>query len=425
MKHDDALPALPIGEAEVLWHEPDPVMPERPGKIIDASHAFMDAAPLGTRLYSAEQMRAYARAVEARVREKMGEGWIACSERMPEAGVEVLVWLAAPVVKGGSQVAMDTWDEQHEAPVSWSSATIPVGVGWDSGTDWEGITHWMPLPAAPGAAPPPAAPQPEFARGIDAAARLVEQRLADYDAEHGSTDSDTGAREYPGTGDEYVCELAEIAEAIRGLAPPPAAPCPHIRSSGVGDHATHWCVLNGPPSAGPSADVLLLRETFALCEATEDECGDADDAFRRGRAFEAKRIRRGIGTWYQDTLCGRSHMGEPVPAAPPAAPEPSANERRLRRLLCIARHGRSAYTDDGEASDCSGHPSIDYLRDSLDEIEAKWRLRASATLTAPEPSEAEVAAAMASLHRAMEPAAWPSEDEITDALRAAAAARGE
>lgn len=74
-------------------------------------------------------------------------------------------------------------------------------------------------------------------------------------------------------------------------APQPAAtPCPHIRSSGVGDHATHWCALNGPPAA-------------------------------------------------------------------------------------------------------------------------------------PEPSEAEVAAAMASLYRAMEPAAWPSEDEITDALRAAAAAR--
>lgn len=43
--------------------------------------------------------------------------------------------------------------------------------------------------------------------------------------------------------------------------------------------------------------------------------------------------------------------------------------------------------------------------------------------SAPEPSEAEVAAAMASLHRDMEPAAWPSEDEVTDALRAAAAAR--
>ncbi len=85
--------------------------------------------------------------------------------------------------------------------------------------------------AGPNPAPPPSAPEPseaevEFARGIDAAARFVEKRLADYDAAHGSTDSDTGAREYPGTGDEYVCELAEIAEAIRGLAPPPAAPAP-------------------------------------------------------------------------------------------------------------------------------------------------------------------------------------------------------
>jgi hypothetical protein len=81
-------------------------------------------------------------------------GWIACDERMPEAGVEVLVWLASPAFKGGSHVVMDTWDEQHEAPVAWSSATLPIGMGWDSGTDWERITHWMPLPAAPGAAPP-------------------------------------------------------------------------------------------------------------------------------------------------------------------------------------------------------------------------------------------------------------------------------
>ena len=76
--------------------------------------------------------------------------WIKCSERMPEPGVEVLVWMAAPVVTGGIQVATDTWDEQYESPVSWSSATIPIGMGWDSGTDWEDITHWMPLPAAPG-----------------------------------------------------------------------------------------------------------------------------------------------------------------------------------------------------------------------------------------------------------------------------------
>lgn len=88
MTHDDALPALPIGEAEVLWHEPDPVMPERPGKIIDASHAFMDAAPLGTRLYSAEQMRAYARAaLAARAEPPVPDGvWEALQRLIENAG---------------------------------------------------------------------------------------------------------------------------------------------------------------------------------------------------------------------------------------------------------------------------------------------------------------------------------------------------
>lgn len=88
MKHDDALPALPIGEAEVLWHEPDPVMPERPGKIIDASHAFMDAAPLGTRLYSAEQMHAYARAaLAARAEPPVPDGvWEALQRLIENAG---------------------------------------------------------------------------------------------------------------------------------------------------------------------------------------------------------------------------------------------------------------------------------------------------------------------------------------------------
>lgn len=85
-------------------------------------------------------------------------------------------------------------------------------------------------------------------------------------------------------------------------------------------------------------------------------------------------------------------------------------------------------------------PSDDELRDAFwtGYAAASWGekevsgMRACAVLAiarmneraaSPEPSEAEVAAAMASLHRAMEPAAWPSEDEVTDALRAAAAAR--
>lgn len=79
-----------------------------------------------------------------------------------------------------------------------------------------------------------------------------------------------------------------------------------------------------------------------------------------------------------------------------AHPAPSDIERRLRRMLCAAKHGRRAYMDDGEASDSSAHPSIDYLRDSLDEIEAKWRQRAAlaeGVKPAPsEPSKAMVAA---------------------------------
>ena len=44
----------------------------------------------------------------------------------------------------------------------------------------------------------------------------------------------------------------------------------------------------------------------------------------------------------------------------------SEAERRLRRMLCIAT-AQQPYMDDGEAADCL----IDYMRDSLDDIEAK------------------------------------------------------
>ena len=59
-----------------------------------------------------------------------------------------------------------------------------------------------------------------WSAGIEAAAKWVEQHLNDYDSEHGSTDPETGTREYPGkgAGEEYVYELHEIVEGIRALA---------------------------------------------------------------------------------------------------------------------------------------------------------------------------------------------------------------
>lgn len=68
------------------------------------------------------------------------------------------------------------------------------------------------------------------------------------------------------------------------------------------------------------ADKLLLRQVFSVCEATEDECHGSDNDFKRGRAFEAKRIRNGIGNWYQDAFCGRKFMGEPVFTHPAPVP---------------------------------------------------------------------------------------------------------
>ena len=68
--------------------------------------------------------------------------WIPCSEQMPEEGTVCLVALTNRMVE------IDCWREQHECPVSFSSATIPIGIYWDN-YQYEDVTHWQPIPAAP------------------------------------------------------------------------------------------------------------------------------------------------------------------------------------------------------------------------------------------------------------------------------------
>lgn len=78
------------------------------------------------------------------------DGWVSVEERMPEPGTECLVWVvSSPWAQPGTHyAALDTWDEQHEAPLSFSSATIPIGLGWGD-HEYEDITHWQPIPAPP------------------------------------------------------------------------------------------------------------------------------------------------------------------------------------------------------------------------------------------------------------------------------------
>lgn len=71
--------------------------------------------------------------------------WISVEDRLPNTDEIVLV-----LVPGAryQQVALDCWRMQREAPLSWSSATIEIGMGWDD-HEFDEVTHWMPIPTPP------------------------------------------------------------------------------------------------------------------------------------------------------------------------------------------------------------------------------------------------------------------------------------
>ena len=72
-------------------------------------------------------------------------GWVSVYDRMPDTDNQVLVYVPANKYM---KVQIDSWSMQREAPLSFSSATIETGFAWDN-FEFEDVTHWMPLPAAP------------------------------------------------------------------------------------------------------------------------------------------------------------------------------------------------------------------------------------------------------------------------------------
>lgn len=76
-------------------------------------------------------------------------------------------------------------------------------------------------------------------------------------------------------------------------------------------------------------------------------------------------------------LCVAPQPGQAPVARGSEHPEGTGNVE-LRRMLCLAHAGAMAYLDDGEASDASAHPAIDYLRDSPAAIRDKLNQRAAA-----------------------------------------------
>lgn len=70
--------------------------------------------------------------------------WVPVSERLPEPDSgEVLVWLT------GGRCAFDEWHTHREDPIGMSTThVLDMGCMWRD-YEFEEVTHWMPIPAAP------------------------------------------------------------------------------------------------------------------------------------------------------------------------------------------------------------------------------------------------------------------------------------
>lgn len=114
-----------------------------------AALAVLDSLSDQTHAHVARDLR---RALAAQPAEQVA--WIPVTERMPEPDSgEVLVWLS------GGMYALEEWHTYREDPTGMSTThTLDMGCMWRT-FDFEEVTHWMPLPSAPGAA----APQPQRA----------------------------------------------------------------------------------------------------------------------------------------------------------------------------------------------------------------------------------------------------------------------
>jgi hypothetical protein len=73
--------------------------------------------------------------------------WMPVSERLPKPETECVVWVLNRY--GAAYPYCTTWSMQREAPVmTYPNNTVEIGMGWDD-FDFEQVSHWMPLPAAP------------------------------------------------------------------------------------------------------------------------------------------------------------------------------------------------------------------------------------------------------------------------------------
>lgn len=88
--------------------------------------------------------------------------------------------------------------------------------------------------------------------------------------------------------------MAIIQSAAKALeegtftAPPAHTPCPHIRSSGTGDHATNWCALAEQPALHEAVDILRKLLTHGWAEDCQECAIGQSSAWADAKALIAR-----------------------------------------------------------------------------------------------------------------------------------------
>lgn len=95
-----------------------------------------------------EKEAAAMKAAATALSEAKAGGWVSPYDSVPQPDQPVLVW-SRQTWETAPSLKLDTWAMQREAPLSFSSATIETGYGWDDHENFESVIAWQPLPAPP------------------------------------------------------------------------------------------------------------------------------------------------------------------------------------------------------------------------------------------------------------------------------------
>ncbi|HBE6752514.1 TPA: DUF551 domain-containing protein [Escherichia coli] len=118
----EAAPPAPVGEGETA------VMPDYPGYTMTQRECFQAGKEAGL--------------AEAGRSPVIPDGWVACSERMPDIGTEIFYFCQDDGLRDCGIVSSSNFSDKGDAQLYVHAEGYDLRFGVD-------ITHWMPLPAAP------------------------------------------------------------------------------------------------------------------------------------------------------------------------------------------------------------------------------------------------------------------------------------